>query len=35
MSVSKKGDLENKNLMLRTLLATWKWKQSRAAESKQ
>ncbi len=35
MSVSKRSDLENRDLMVRTLLATWKWKQSRASESKQ
>lgn len=26
MSVSKKSDLENRDLMLKTLLKTWKWK---------
>jgi hypothetical protein len=30
MSVSKKSDLENRDLMLQTLLKTWKWKDSGA-----
>jgi len=30
MSISKKSDLENRDMMLQTLLKTWKWKESGA-----
>jgi hypothetical protein len=33
MSVSKKGDLENRDLMVKSLLRTWKWKDSKDSKS--
>lgn len=33
MSVSKKTDLKNRDLMLQTVLRTWKWKESRDKKS--
>jgi len=33
MSVSNKSDLENRDLMVKTLLRTWKWKESKDGKS--
>lgn len=33
MSVTKKSDLKNRDLILKTLLRTWKWKESAAKKS--